>query len=68
MSDAVVTDVKVTREARTERWHGVVAQWQESGQSRAAFCREQSLSLWVSVISAPSIARGRDGLQWGACR
>jgi len=69
MSDAVVTDVKVTREARTERWHGVVAQWQESGQSRAAFCREQSLSLWqlcywIKRFAGPAptaVAKGLNG-------
>lgn len=31
---------------RREHWRGVVEQWRQSGQKKAAFCRERSLALW----------------------
>ncbi len=31
---------------RREHWHGVVEQWRQSGQKKAAFCRERGLTLW----------------------
>ncbi len=69
MNDAVVADGQEPKAARAERWRGVVDQWRKSGQSRAVFCREQSLHLWQLrywvrrfTKSAPTApAEGKDG-------
>ena len=39
-------DKTTTRSERREHWHGVVAEWQASGESQAGFCRERGLAVW----------------------
>lgn len=36
----------MNREAKREHWQGVIDAWEESGMSKAAFCRERQIPAW----------------------
>ena len=37
---------RMTLAERREHWRGLVEQWRQSGQRKAAFCRERGLAMW----------------------